>query len=293
MIARALGNTGIFVSALGLGAGHIGGDDLTDEDAERLLDRVLDLGVTLIDTARSYGRSEERIARVLARRRDDVILSTKGGYGLQGVEDWTFEAIRRGIDEALSRLRTDRIDVFHLHSCPIETLRHGEVIDALDDAKRAGKIRVAAYSGENEALDFAIDSGRFGAVQCSVNVCDQRALDGAVPRAHERGVGVIGKRPIANAPWRFDQRPRGDYAETYWTRLAAMDLDVPREEWPDVALRFSAHAPCVSSVIVGTKRLEHLEADVAILEKGALSPEMAARLRDAFRAHDDGWRGEI
>src|SRR5579872_6093374 len=98
MITRDFGRTGLRVSALGFGAGQIGGDDLSDAEAERLLLGALDLGVTLIDTARSYGRSEERIGRLLAHRRRDFALSTKGGYGVDGVADWTYDAVARGID---------------------------------------------------------------------------------------------------------------------------------------------------------------------------------------------------
>src|SRR5436309_336568 len=125
METREFGSSGLRVSALGLGAGHGGGDDLTDGEAERLLGEVLDLGVTLIDTARSYGRAEERIGRFLGHRRGEVVLSTKGGYGIAGAADWTYDAVARGVDDALVRLRTSCVDVFHLHSCPREILDRG------------------------------------------------------------------------------------------------------------------------------------------------------------------------
>ena len=73
METRAFGNTGLRVSVLGFGAGHVGGDDLSEGEASRLLNEVLDLGVTLIDTARSYGLSEERVGRHLAHRRDAFV----------------------------------------------------------------------------------------------------------------------------------------------------------------------------------------------------------------------------
>src|SRR5437762_4467927 len=121
MELRALGGTGVIVSALGLGAGPVG--ELSEMEAAALLGGALDLGVSLIDTARSYGASEERIGRHLAHRRGEFVLSTKCGYGIEGVPDWTGECIDRGVDEALRRLRTDRVDVMHLHSCPLDVLR--------------------------------------------------------------------------------------------------------------------------------------------------------------------------
>src|SRR5689334_15526537 len=127
MEIRSFGRTGLSVPALGLGAGPLGDHRLSESDAERLLHAALDLGVTLIDTARSYGASEERIGRALRGHRQRAVISTKVGYGVDGAADWTAEAVRRGIDDALGKLQTDWIDVVHLHSCSEEVVRAGEV----------------------------------------------------------------------------------------------------------------------------------------------------------------------
>lgn len=293
MPRRPFGNSGLEASVLGFGAGHIGGPELGEKEVDALLGGLLDLGVNLIDTARSYGLSEERIGRHLSHRRHEFVLSTKGGYGVDGVADWTGEVISRGIDAALARMKTDHIDIFFLHSCPADTLTHDDILGALDGARAQGKIRVAAYSGENEALDAAIATSAFGAVQCSVNLCDQRSLDGAIPRAAERGVGVLGKRAVANSAWRFAERPTGQYAEVYWDRLKAMELDPGSTEWLELALRFSAFAPGVSCVLVGTRNLDHLRANAAIVEKGLLPESEIRRIRDAFRTKDAGWFGQV
>ncbi len=296
METRAFGRTGLTVSVLGFGAGSIGEASLDEPDARRVLDEVVDLGVTLIDTARGYGLSEERIGRYLGHRRKELVLSTKGGYGVDGVADWTAEAVTRGVDDALGRLRTDWIDVFHLHSCPRDVLERGEVTLALRRACDAGKVRVAAYSGENDALGFALESGVFRALQCSVSLCDQAALDDVMPRAVERGVGVIAKRPIANAAWRFDARPAGDYAEVYWERLQAMTLERHGLDWAEYALRFSAFAPGVSSVIVGTRNAEHLRTNAAIIARGPLAPGAFDAARETFTraaARAGGWAGQV
>jgi aryl-alcohol dehydrogenase-like predicted oxidoreductase len=291
--SRPFGSTGLRVSILGFGAGHVGGADVSDNEAGRILNAALDLGVTLFDTARAYGRSEERIGRYLSHRRSEYVLSTKGGYGADGTPDWTGDAIARGIDLALARLRTEVLDIFHLHSCDAHVLAREDIQRALDDALRAGKIRVAAYSGENEPLDAAIEAPVFRSVQCSVNLADQRSLAGAIPRASARGLGVIGKRPLANAPWRFSDRPHGDYAEVYWERLQSLRSRLAGADWPNLALRFSAFAPGVNVVIVGTKSLANLEANVAIVREGPLDPELAQSVRDWFKAADRDWRGQI
>ena len=278
---------------IALGAGALGESRLSEGDVDALLGAALDEGVTLIDTARGYGESEERIGRWLGARRDRVALSTKGGYGVEGVADWTARAIERGIEDALRRLRTDRIDVFHLHSCPLETLRQDDLLGALDRARASGKIRVAAYSGENEALAWAAASGHFGSVQCSVNVFDQRSARSTLRDADLRGVGVLAKRPLANAPWRFAERPHGDYAEAYWERMHAMAFDPSPLAWHEVALRYSAFAPGVAAILVGTSSAAHLKADVRLFEKGPLAAEVVAALESRFDQHGATWRGEI
>jgi len=287
------GTTGLVVSRLGLGAGGLGDAELSEADAERLLLGAVDEGVTFLDAARSYGCAEERIGRHLGARRDAVVLSTKGGYGVPGVDDWTGEAVRRGIDDALARLRTDRIDVFHLHSCPAATLAREDILGALDQARLAGKIGVAAYSGEGDALARAIASGRFGSIQCSVNPFDQRGIDGALPAAAESGMGIVAKRPLGNRPWRFEDRPRGHYAEEYWRRMRAMAIDPGALGWDELSLRFAAFTPGVSTVIAGTTQLSHLRANARAIEHGPLPAETYVAVREAYRANDDGWTGQI
>src|SRR5207249_4607630 len=112
----------------------------------------------------------------LEGRREKAVLSTKVGYGIDGVADWTPRCIELGIEAALWRLRTDRIDIVHLHSCPVEVLARSGVVEPLVSAVRVGKVRVAAYSGEGEALEWALSSGVFGCLQCSVSVLDPKGL---------------------------------------------------------------------------------------------------------------------
>jgi aryl-alcohol dehydrogenase-like predicted oxidoreductase len=293
--SRPFGRTGLSVSALGLGAGRIGDASLSDEMAQSFLNGALDLGITFIDTARGYGASEERIGKFLSSRRSEFRISTKVGYGLDGHEDWTSECVTAGVEEALRRLRTDIIDVVHLHSCPVEVLQRGDVIIALEDAKKAGKIRVAAYAGEGDALRFAAHSGRFASLQTSINVCDQRVLSEVVDTPEGKNLGIVSKRPMANAPWRFPKRPTGDYSEQYWVRWKAMDIERKQVgmSWDELALRFAAFLPGVHSCVVGTTNLEHLRRNVASVQKGALDGRLVKELREAFRARDMHWTGQI
>lgn len=294
MEQRAYGTNGFKVSVIGLGASHIGSDECSEADAEKMLNAALDEGVTLIDTARGYGKSEERIGKFLARRRDEFILSTKCGYGIPGVQDWTPECIRRGVDEALRLMKTDRIDIMHFHSCPLSTLQYEDLRGALVHAKEQGKIRVAAYSGENEHRHFALECGSFTGIQTSVNICDQRVLEYALPSAQEKGYGLIAKRPIANAFWRFAERPVGDYSEVYWDRAKGMNLTPPAGmSWLELALRFTAFQPGLSSMIIGTKSLQNFRKNISILKQGPLPSALIASIRNRFQECDNHWEGQV
>ena len=278
---REFGGTGLTVSIIGLGAGQIGVDEVSEDDVADVLNGALDLGVTLIDTAASYGSSEERIGRHLRHRRAEFVLSSKGGQELGDQPAWSPGSVEASIDQSLRRTRSERIDVFFLHSCSVEVLRRGDLQDTLDAAVAAGKIGVAGYSGDNEELAFAVDSGRFGAIETSVNLADQRNLREVLGRRPE--LGVIAKRPIANAPWRFTERPTGNYAELYWERLRELDLDPGGLDWAEFALRFTAYAPGVHTCITGTAKAANLRHNVEAASHGPLP-------REALDAIDQAWQ---
>ena len=291
---RPFGATGLRVPPLGLGAGPVGDGALSEVEAGRLLNGALDLGLTLVDTAPGYGLSEERIGRHLSRRRSEFALSTKLGYAVPGVPDWTGECIARGVDLALSRLRTDVLDVAHLHSCPLETLLRGDVVEALQRAVAAGKVRVAAYSGENEPLAWAVFSGAFGSVQASVNVCDQASLSRSIADAAARGLGVIAKRPLANTPWKPGAaHPDDAAAAAYRDRWQVLRLDDLGLDPAELAVRFAAFAPGVSTPIVGSRRLEHLAGILAHVAKGPLPPDVLSEITARFATLGRDWPGMI
>ncbi len=292
MIYRDFGNTGLKVSALGFGAGEIGDYAVSEKESEKILNTVLDLGITFIDTARGYYASEERIGKYISHRRNEFILSTKVGYSIEGYQDWSYEIILAGVDAALKLMKTEYIDIVHLHSCDLNTLKHGEVIEALNKTVEQGKVKIAAYSGENEELKFAVDSNAFGSIQTSVNICDQIDLDGSIKQAKEKRMGVIAKRPIANVPWRFSERPVGHYCEEYWHRWKTMILP-EQENWLDTFLRFAVFTTGVDTAIVGTTNIENLKSNIKIIEKGPLDSELNNLIVESFKLHNQNWRGEV
>ena len=290
---RRLGRTDFLVSPIGLGAGPLGDLALDDAQATRVIHAALDVGVNVIDTAPSYGCSEDRLGRALLGRRDGVVLVTKGGYGVPGVPDWTPHVIERGIEQALVRLRTDRVEVFLLHSCDRELLSRGDLVEALQRVKTAGKTRAIGYSGDGPALAWAAASGAFDVLECSVNLVDQEAL--SVLAIHGGG-GVLAKRAMANAAWRAAPDPARTDVAVYRQRLDTLfgDLfgaggDVEGSDWDEVAIRFSAHATGVACALVGTQRAEHIVRAVELAHRGPLPQRHLRTIARQHHAHGRDW----
>src|SRR5205085_606854 len=134
--ARRLGRTGLQVSVLGFGGSEIGYEGASEATVRRLLGQALDAGLTVIDTAECYVRSEELIGAALGSRRRECVVFTKCGHaGGWSNPDWRAAPLLAGIERSLQRLRTDHVDLIQLHSCPEAVLRRGEAIRALQTAR--------------------------------------------------------------------------------------------------------------------------------------------------------------
>lgn len=285
---RDFGFTGLKVSAIGFGAGKIGGKELSDKKVDKLLNSVLDMGINLIDTARSYGEAEHRIGKFLKHRRSEFILSTKVGYDVEGFDDWTFKCITEGVEKALRILQTDYIDIVHLHSCNKDILEKGEVIEALTKMAQEGKIKVPAYSGDNEALEFAVHSGSFASIQSSINIGDQKTVNTILHQAKQGYMGVIAKRPLANFAWHDKANLTDPVVEEYRRRIYEMNIDfgMPLEE---AMIRFSTYTYGVDSILVGSTSIEHLKANVKLAGKGKLPDELIDQIKNRFNESGKDW----
>ena len=268
MEKRTLGKTGLQVSRLGVGLSEIGGLTLADEaQVASVLNTALDGGINFLDTAACYDNSEELVGRTVAHRRHEYVLATKCGHvagGYQG-EDWTAQTIRDSIDRSLRRMRTDHVDLLQLHSCGVDVLERGEVIQALLDARQAGKTRFVGYSGDNEAAEWAVATGTFDTLQTSFNLVDQRARFRLFAQAQAQGMGIIAKRPIANGVWGA-AKSRSSYSDQYFQRAQVMaslgPLPGAVEHRILLALGFSfAHDP-VDVMIVGTLAPDHMRTNI-------------------------------
>jgi hypothetical protein len=283
------------VTILGFGGSEIGAESVTPEQVGILLNHALDAGLNVIDTAECYGQSEEKIGQALSGRRDEFFLFTKCGHA-SGLDypDWSPELLERSIDRSLQRLRTDCVDLIQLHTCTEELLRQGDVIAVLQRARDAGKTRYIGYSGDNERALYAIACGAFDTLQTSVNIADQRVLEQVLPAAERAGIGVIAKRPIANAAWTTDSP--SDYSRPYWERLQELDypfLKGDPEDGAATALRFTLTAPGVHTAIVGTTRPGRWRQNAAVLNEGLLSGEEFEEIRKRWKkVAEKDWTGQ-
>jgi aryl-alcohol dehydrogenase-like predicted oxidoreductase len=288
MEKRTLGKTGIEVTALGFGGAEIGFENAPYPRVEQLLHAALDAGLNLIDTAECYPGSEDMIGRAVSARRNEYFLFTKCGHasGLD-LPDWDPLMLARSIDRSLERLKTGQVDLVQLHSCSEEVLRQGDVIEVLRRAREAGKTRFIGYSGDGEAALYAVQCGAFDTLQTSINIADQQNIDLAVPEARARGMGIIAKRPIANAAWKTGAKPVNAYHHVYWERLQQLDYDFLHDDLESAiatALRFTLSVPGVATAIVGTTHPERWKQNAALLESGPLEPERFKAIRARWKA---------
>jgi aryl-alcohol dehydrogenase-like predicted oxidoreductase len=308
METRGFGKTGFEVSVLGFGGGPVGYLETDRREVAKILDTLLDRGVNLIDTAASYEGSEIAIGEAVGHRRDEYVLISKCGRVFDDMkgEPWSATIVEQSVDRSLRRLKTDHLDVMLLHSCELETLEQGEALGALVKARDAGKIRFFGYSGDNEATVYAAGLDEVAVIETSVNICDQANIDNLLPLTRQNDIGVLTKRPVANAAWRDKSEQRGmyaNYAQTYSERLAKMAItpsalgfpDDSPAAWSEMALRFTLSQPGVTTAIVGTTKAANAERNLEAVEKGALPEDVVAEIRAAFQraeaAADEPWPG--
>jgi aryl-alcohol dehydrogenase-like predicted oxidoreductase len=277
---HTFGKTNMNVSTLGLGTNRLAKTSF--EEASRVLHSALDCGLTVIDTAECYGQSEEIIGRAVSHRRSDYYLFTKCGHAESEfpLPDWHPHLLELSIDRSLRRLKTDYLDLIQLHSCSEQILRRGEVIDVLQRARDAGKVRYIGYSGDRHAARYAVECGAFDALQVSINIADQEAFDHLLPAAKAKQMGIIAKRPLANVTWKSRQKPEDPIQAIYWQRLAKLRygfLNGDIDEAVSIALRFTLNAADVA--IVGTTNPDRIQKNLALLAASSLSEQQFENIR--------------
>lgn len=293
---RRLGDSGLAVSVVGLGCNNFG--RRIDRDASHAVaDAAITAGVTLFDTADSYGTppgtSEQFLGEALKGRRDEVIVATKFGHDLGGANgpDWGARGSRRyilrAVEASLRRLNTDWIDLYQLHY-PDEETPVEETLATLTDLVREGKVRyigcsnIAAWQVADAAWT-ASSAGLTGfiSVQNEYSLLDRSIEAEVVPACERFGLGVLPYFPLAQGLLTGKFR-RGEPAAP-GTRLATRQEVLDSADWDmveelvafaeerglglhDVAVGWLAAQPLVASVIAGATRPEQVRANVAAAE---------------------------
>jgi aryl-alcohol dehydrogenase-like predicted oxidoreductase len=296
MEKRKFGKTDMKVTVLGFGGAEIGYENATQEDVTKLLNAALDAGLNVIDTAAAYLESEKMIGEAVGKRRKEFYLLSKCG-ALDNFTrfDWSKKGIVETIEQSLRNLKTDYLDIAQLHSCDAEILRQGDCIEGLQRAQEKGYTRYIGYSGDRNEAKYAIEMDVFDSFQTSVNIADQTLIEGNIKLAEEKGLGVIAKRPIANAAWRNSEKPENSYLHEYWERLQKLKfdfLDKSLEESVAQALRFTMSIPGVDTMIVGTAKPNRWQSNAKIVAEGKLSGEEFEAIRDRWReVANESWVG--
>jgi aryl-alcohol dehydrogenase-like predicted oxidoreductase len=300
---RTLGRTGLLVSEIGFGSLEIGrdwgipvGDDFGRPDeanAIRALNAALDAGITFIDTAPAYELSEERIGKAISHRRSEFTLATKVGErkndGEQSLYDYSAKATTAFIEQSLKRMKTDVLDLVQIHSAPIEVIRKGETLGALVKAQEQGKIRFIGMTGSVEAAIEAVNDGSYDTVQVSYNIVDRDPEKKLFPLCRERNIGVIIKdglgagRLTAKAKAlpddRRDDRVRAErlekaFAEGSWHPAKL----IPAKSLAELALRWLLANRAVTTVIAGSRKIDHIAKNVCASDGRYLTPDQVREI---------------
>jgi aryl-alcohol dehydrogenase-like predicted oxidoreductase len=313
---RKLGQTGVFVSELCLGTMTFGGGDgiwgqigdVQQSDAERLIGRALDAGINFLDTADVYaeGRSETITGQALKNLRvprENVFIATKvfGETGSKSVNSrgTSRHHIMDGVKASLQRLQLDHIDLYQIHgfdpATPIE-----EAVRALDDLVRQGHVRYLGVSNWAawhimKALGIAERRGcaRFESLQAYYSIAGRDLERELVPLLQSESVGLLVWSPLAGGllSGKYDRDRKGEVGSRRTTfdfppvdlERAYACIDVMRRiaktksvSVAQIAISWLLHQSVVTSVIIGAKRPDQLEDNIAATQVTLTAGELAA-----------------
>ncbi len=307
---RKLGRTGLEVSEVGYGAWGIAGDawlGAKDEESLKALNRAVDLGLNIIDTALAYGEghSERLVGKIVAERDENIHVATKippknriwpAPDGTAAAEAFPGDYVRECTEQSLENLGVEALDVQQFHVWQDAWLGEGDWQEAVQDLKREGKIRHFGVSINDHQPANAIkliESGLVDTVQVIYNVFDQSPEDELLPACLEHGVGVIVRVPFDEGALtgaitpetRFDE---GDFRNDYFrddrkrevqerVRAIVSELGVTEDEIAEVALRYILSHPAVSTVIPGMRSVRNVERNMRVADGEGL-PEDQVRL---------------
>lgn len=283
MEKRRLGRTGLEVTRLGFGAMEIRGERIwngrpvTDQQAERILNAVLDSGINFIDTANDYGKSERYIGQYISSRRHEYYLATKCGCTVvdRGDHDetphvWTRDNLLRNIEESLRLMKTDYVDVWQIHNADPAEVERNNLLDVMHEVRDAGHVRHIGVSTTLPHLPKYIEMGVFETFQIPYSALERREEDSIIAAAGA-GAGIIIRGGVARGfpaiEGSQDQRVK------VWERAGLAEL-LDGMSKMEFLLRFTlSHYNC-DTTIVGTLDPEHLQQNLDAADRGPLPEDL-------------------
>ncbi len=312
---RTLGRTGLQVSEIGYGAWGLGGNQWRghlEQDALAALRRALELGLNFIDTALAYndGHSEQLIAQTLRETGAKSYVATKvpprnrlwpaqPGIGLDDV--FPYDYIVECTETSLKNLAVESIDLQQFHVWNPEWVERDEWRRAIEDLKRAGKVRFWGISINDHQPDSALSAIRTGlidTVQVIYNIFDQTPGQNLYPLCRELNVGVLARCPLdegaltgAITPasefdpqefraWYFRGDRKQQVVEKVGALRAALEAAGVSAPLAATALRFCITPPEVSTVIPGMRKVRNVEQNMAVSQQGPLPAAVTELLRN-------------
>jgi aryl-alcohol dehydrogenase-like predicted oxidoreductase len=314
---RQLGNTELSVSEVSFGTWAIGGSwgNVKDTDSLEALARAMDEGVNFFDTADVYGggHSEELLAKATKGREDSIHVATKfcRTADIQDPSTYTYESVRSFCEASLKRLQRERIDLYQIHCPPTDILRDGEVFAVLDKLREEGKIREYGVSVETveEGL-ICLQHPNVKALQVIFNIFRQKPAEELLPKAHQQGVGILVRLPLAsglltgkfseNSTFAADDHRNFNrngesfnVGETFAGLPFETGVELSRKlSWigesrgnmTRAALRWILDNPSVTCVIPGFKNVAQVNDNLGVLDVPSFTEDELARLRDFYEA---------
>ena len=285
MTTSVLGRTGLEVTRLGYGAMAL--RESSDDVSERVLNAVLDAGITFIDTSNDYGLSEEMIGKYVSARRSEYYLATKCGCPAGGGGHvWTRENLFRGLHESLERLKTDYVDIMQLHNANADDVDQGGLVDALEEMREQGKVRWIGASAVLPSIATFVERERFDEYQIPYSALEP-AHEEVIGNAARSGAGTVIRGGVQQGEPGLSSKGRPER----WTAFEAAGLDELRgsgESRTAFMLRYTLAHPGLHTTIVGTQDLDHLRENVEAAERGPLPPDVYAEAKRRLQAVEAG-----
>lgn len=270
LLRRRLGRTGLEVTCLGMGGARIGGHEVSDDEAIEAVRRAITLGINYLDTSPLYGESERRTGLALADGwREKIYLATKTGTHPKWRGDYSASGTRRSVENSLSLLGTDYLDVCLVHdpSNMDPVIAKDGALETLQRMREEGLVKFIGLGvREHEFHKIAIETGMVDVILTYLDytLLSQTADDWLLSFANERDIGVINGSPIAAGllsgvePDVNARPPEGEKAHQLWRWCAKNDLNLL-----NLAIQFCLRQPLIATNLSGSKNANEVEQNFA------------------------------